>query len=155
VLAIGVGVGMFSMLTLLPALLVTFPRGVFWPYRPTYGSAEPTYGGLWARVSWALAPRPRPVWITTAVVLGVLVLGLTGLKAHGLTAAQSFRGHPESVTGERVLARHFPAGAGTPVIVIATRARRPSCAPPSPPARESARSLPRWSARDTPISRAR
>ena len=35
VLAIGVAVGMFVMITLLPALLVTFPRGVFWPYRPS------------------------------------------------------------------------------------------------------------------------
>ena len=119
VLAIGVAVGMFSMLTLLPALLVTFPRGVFWPYRPSYGSAEPTYRGMWARIGWSIAPKPRRVWITTAVVLGVLALGLTGLKASGLTNAQSFRGtRPDSVTGETVLAAHFPAGAGQPVIVI-------------------------------------
>src|SRR6266702_8474584 len=102
VLAIGVAVGMFSMLTLLPALLVTFPRGVFWPYRPSYGSAEPTTRGLWARVGWSIAPRPRITWVTTAVVLGVLALGLTGLKAHGLTNAQGFRGHPDSVIGETV-----------------------------------------------------
>ena len=118
VLAIGVAVGMFVMITLLPALLVTFPRGVFWPYRPTDGSAEPTHRGMWARVGWRIASRPRPVWITTAVILGVLALGLTGLKASGLTNAQSFREHPDSVTGETVLAAHFPAGAGVPVIVI-------------------------------------
>jgi RND superfamily putative drug exporter len=118
VLAIGVAVGMLAMITLLPALLVIFPRGVFWPYRPAYGSPEPTTRGLWARVGWAIAPRPRLVWVTTAVVLGVLALGLTGLKASGLTSAQSFRGHPDSVTGEAVLAAHFPAGAGQPVIVI-------------------------------------
>ena len=118
VLAIGVAVGMLAMITLLPALLVIFPRGVFWPYRPAYGSPEPTTRGLWARVGWAIAPRPRLVWITTAVVLGVLALGLTGLKASGLTSAQSFRGHPDSVVGEAVLAAHFPAGAGQPVIVI-------------------------------------
>jgi len=118
VLAIGVAVGMVSMLTLLPALLVTFPRGVFWPYKPTYGSPEPTHRGMWAKVGWSIAPRARITWIATAIVLGVLALGLTGLKADGLTNAQSFRGHPESVTGESVLAEHFPAGAGTPVIVI-------------------------------------
>ena len=118
VLAIGVAVGMFVMITLLPALLVTFPRGVFWPYRPTYGSAEPTHRGMWARVGWGIAPRPRITWITTAVILGVLALGLTGLKANGLTNAQSFRGHPDSVIGQSVLAAHFPAGAGEPVIVI-------------------------------------
>ena len=126
VLAIGVAVGMLAMLTLLPALLVIFPRGVFWPYRPSYGSAEPTSRGVWARVGWSIAPRPRLVWITTAVVLGILALGLTGLKANGLTAAQGFRGHPDSVIGETVLAQHFPAGAGEPVIVIGN----PSAAAP-------------------------
>jgi RND superfamily putative drug exporter len=126
VLAIGIGVGMLAMLTLLPALLVTFPRGIFWPYRPSYGSAEPTTRGLWARVGWSIAPRPRLVWITTAVILGILALGLTGLKATGLTNAQSFRGHPDSVTGETLLAAHFPAGAGEPVIVIGS----PSAATP-------------------------
>jgi RND superfamily putative drug exporter len=52
------------------------------------------------------------------VILGVLAVGLTGLKANGLTNAQAFRGHPDSVTGASVLAAHFPAGAGEPVIVI-------------------------------------
>jgi RND superfamily putative drug exporter len=126
VLAIGVAVGMFSMLTLLPALLVSFPRGVFWPYRPTYGSAEPTTRGLWARVGWSIAPRARRVWVTTAVVLGVLAVGLTGLKASGLTNAQSFRGHPDSVIGENVLARYFPAGTGQPVIVIGDERAAPA-----------------------------
>jgi len=121
VLAIGVAVGMVAMLTLLPALLVTFPRGIFWPYRPGFGSAEPTYQGMWARVGRLIAPRPRRVWVTGAVVLGILALGLTGLKASGLTNAQSFRGHPEAVAGEAVLARHFPAGAGQPVIVTGNR----------------------------------
>jgi RND superfamily putative drug exporter len=120
VLAIGVAVGMLVMITLLPALLVTFPRGVFWPYKPTYGSPEPTTRGLWARVGWSIASRARLVWITTAVILGVLALGLTGLKANGLTNAQAFRGHPDSVTGASVLAAHFPAGAGEPVVVIGT-----------------------------------
>jgi len=127
VLAIGVAVGMLAMLTLLPALMVTFPRGVFWPYRPAYGSAEPATRGLWARAGWAIAPRPRLVWVTTAVILGILALGLTGLKASGLTNAQSFRGaQPDSVIGEAILAAHFPAGAGEPVIVIGS----PSAAAP-------------------------
>jgi putative drug exporter of the RND superfamily len=105
VLAIGVAVGMLAMLTLLPALMVTFPRGIFWPYKPTYGSPEPTTRGLWARAGWSIALRPRLVWITTAVILGILALGLTGLKDSGLTNAQSFRGaRPDSVIGASVLA---------------------------------------------------
>src|SRR6266851_88656 len=63
VLAIGVAVGMLAMLTLLPALMVIFPRGVSSPYRPSYGSAEPTARGIWARVGWSIAPRPRLTWI--------------------------------------------------------------------------------------------
>ena len=88
---------------------------MFWPYRPAYGSAEPTTRGLWARVGWGIARRPRMVWITTAVVLGVLALGLTGLKADGLTNAQSFRGHPDSVIGESRARPALPGRRGQPV----------------------------------------
>ena len=118
VLAIGVAVALAAMTTLLPALLVSCGRWVFWPAKPRYGSAEPTRSGVWAKVGRGIAPRPRAVWITTAVVLGVMALGLTGLKASGLTNAQSLRGNPESVIGENIQARHFPAGTGEPVVVI-------------------------------------
>jgi RND superfamily putative drug exporter len=118
VLAIGVGVGLLAMITLLPALLVICGRWVFWPVKPKYGSAEPTTAGVWARVGRGIASRPRIVWVSTALVLGAMALGMTGLKANGLTNAESFRGHPDSVVGETVLARHFPAGAGQPVVVI-------------------------------------
>jgi RND superfamily putative drug exporter len=65
-----------------------------------------------------MAPRPRLVWVVTAVVLGALALGATGLKANGLQSKDGFRTTPEAVTGEEALARHFPAGAGNPVQVI-------------------------------------
>src|SRR5215475_9400555 len=119
VLAIGVGVALVAMITLLPALLVIFGRWIFWPVRPTFGSAEPTSKGFWARVGRKVAIRPRVVWVTTAVVLGVMAVGLTGLKASGLTAAESFAGHhPDSVVGQRVIDQNFPAGTGQPVIVV-------------------------------------
>jgi RND superfamily putative drug exporter len=118
VMAIGVGVGLCAMVTLLPALLVIFGRWMFWPLRPTLGSAEPTERGLWARIGARMAPRPRIVWVVTAVVLGAMALGLTGLKANGLESQDSFRTKPEAVIGEQVLARHFPAGAGNPVQVV-------------------------------------
>ncbi len=118
VLAIGIAVALVAMTTLLPALLVICGRWVFWPVKPRYGSAEPSTAGLWARVGRGIAPRPRLVWVTTALVLGVMALGLAGLKASGLSDAQSLRGHPDSVVGEAVQARHFPAGGGQPVVVI-------------------------------------
>jgi RND superfamily putative drug exporter len=59
------------------------------------------------------------VWVTTALTLGILALGLTGLKASGLTAAESFVGHhPDSVVGQAVISQNFPAGAGQPVVVV-------------------------------------
>jgi putative drug exporter of the RND superfamily len=119
VLAIGVGVALVSMMTLLPALLLIFGRWIFWPVKPAFGSAEPTARGLWAGVGRRIAARPRVVWVTTAVILGILALGLTGLKASGLTAAESFVGHhPDSVVGQAVISQNFPAGAGQPVIVV-------------------------------------
>jgi putative drug exporter of the RND superfamily len=118
VMAVGIAVGLFAMITLLPALLVIFGRWVFWPLRPTLGSPEPTERGMWARIGLRMARRPRVVWLVTAVVLGALALGVTQLEANGLQAKDSFRTDPESVKGEEVLARHFPAGAGNPVQVI-------------------------------------
>jgi RND superfamily putative drug exporter len=118
VMAIGVAVGLLAMVSLLPALLVVVGRWVFWPVRPTVGSAEPTERGLWARIGRRVARRPRLVWVVTAVVLGALALGLTGLDADGLQSKDSFRTKPEAVAGEQVLARHFPAGVGNPVQVV-------------------------------------
>ena len=119
VLAIGVGVALLAMLTLLPALLVISGRWIFWPVRPAFGSAEPTAEGIWASIGRRIAVRPRMVWIGTAVVLGVLALGLTGLKASGLTSAEAFVGHhPDSVVGQTVIDQNFPAGAGQPVVVV-------------------------------------
>ena len=56
--------------------------------------------------------------VVTAVALGALALGTTGLKASGLQNKDAFRSTQESVLGERALDRHFPGGAGKPVQVI-------------------------------------
>jgi putative drug exporter of the RND superfamily len=122
VAAIGIAVGLIAMITLLPALLVVFGRWIFWPTRPTYGSAEPTTRGIWARVGNAISRRPRTVWLVTAILLAAGSAGLIGFKFGTLTTAQSFRGTPASVTAQNVLARYFPAGSGEPVDVIATAA---------------------------------
>jgi RND superfamily putative drug exporter len=122
VAAIGVGVGLIAMITLLPALLVVCGRWVFWPIKPRYGSPEPTSRGVWARVGQAIAPRPRMVWVVTAVLLAVFWVGLIGFKFGTLTTAQAFRGTPSSITAQNVLAKYFPAGTGEPVDVIANAA---------------------------------
>jgi RND superfamily putative drug exporter len=118
VAAIGIAVGLLAMITLLPALLVITGRWVFWPYKPRYGSADPTSRGPWARIGQRIAGRPRSVWILTAAILAVFSLGLIGFRFGTLTQAQSYRGTPSAVAGEKVLAAHFEAGSGQPVQVI-------------------------------------
>jgi putative drug exporter of the RND superfamily len=125
VTALGIALGLGVMLTLLPALLVIFGRWIFWPVRPTLGSPEPTEDGVWARIGARVARRPRLVWLVTAVALGAVAFGMTGLRTNDLQLKDSFRTRPEAVTGEQALDRHFPAGAGDPVQVVG----RPTAAP--------------------------
>ena len=119
VAAIGVVVALAAMLTLLPALLVICGRWVFWPKRPRFGSIEPTATGFWSRAGQRIGRHPRYVWVGTAVALGVLSIGIVSLNANGLSNKDSFRTKPDAVVGEQVLTGHFPAGSGTPVVVVA------------------------------------
>ncbi|TDD27700.1 hypothetical protein E1287_34140 [Actinomadura sp. KC06] len=119
VMAIGVAVALAAMVTLLPALLVICGRWMFWPRRPRFGTDEPSERGAWARVGAFVAVRPRVTWLVTAVVLGGLAFGLFGLRTGPLPASESFStGKPDSVTGEEVLGRHFPAGSGSPLQIV-------------------------------------
>jgi RND superfamily putative drug exporter len=120
VLAIGITVGMLSMLTLLPALLVIVGRWAFWPLVPAYGSVDHTRDGIWARLGAWISRRPRVVWVVTTLVLGTLALGMTSLKAEGLSYAESFTGKPESIVGEEILAKHFDVGVAQPAYVISS-----------------------------------
>lgn len=106
VLAVGVAVTFLVMVTLLPALLVICGRWVFWPRRPALGSAEPTAGGLWARVGDRIARRPRAVWVTTAVLLGVACLGLVRLDTAGLSTEESVTTEFASIQAQGLLAEH-------------------------------------------------
>jgi RND superfamily putative drug exporter len=123
VAAIAIVVAFISSMTLLPALLVIFGRWFFWPLVPRFGTPDHAATGLWAHVGSAIARRPRPVWIVTALVLGAVAFGVTGLQAHGLQNKDSFTKAQESVTGEAVLQKHFDAGSGTPLVVVANADR--------------------------------
>ena len=119
VAAIGVAVALAAMVTLFPALLVIAGRWVFWPAVPHVGTPEPTATGVWSRIGQRISRRPRRVWVTTAVVLGALGFGLFALQADGLAQADTFTNTPDSVVGQRIQDRYFPAGGGQPMVVIA------------------------------------
>jgi len=118
VCAIGVGVTLLAMITLLPALLVIFGRWMFWPMGPTFGSAEPTSTGLWAKVGSFIAPRPRKVWVVTTLALGIATLGVLTLNTNGLSAENQYTKEFPSVTGQKVLTEHGLADSSTPVMVV-------------------------------------
>jgi RND superfamily putative drug exporter len=123
VAAIGIGFAFLAALTLLPALMFLAGRTAFWPVRPGFGSehphldaAKPT--GLWPRVARFVSRRARLIWVACAVLLGVASLGLLGLKADGVPQSDFVIGHSQARDGQAVLGKHFPAGAGTPSIII-------------------------------------
>ncbi|MBS2966033.1 MMPL family transporter [Actinocrinis puniceicyclus] len=125
VCAIGVIVALLAMVTLLPALLTILGRWVFWPVRPAAGSEDPTTNGVWARIGGGIAKRQRTVWIGTVVILGALAFGISGLKADGLSNAGTFTNTPDAIVGQQVADAHFPAGAGSPIVVIANDSYTP------------------------------
>ncbi|MEV5439658.1 MMPL family transporter [Streptomyces sp. NPDC052682] len=123
VAAIGVAVGLLAMLTLFPALLVIVGRWIFWPAIPHHGTPDPTERGVWARMGRRIARRPRMVWGVTAAVLAVCSLGLLQLRAEGIGNADAFTGKPDSITGQEVSARYFPAGSGDPLVIVSNQAQ--------------------------------
>jgi putative drug exporter of the RND superfamily len=123
VAAVGIVFAMLSMLTFLPALLVLVGRPAFWPLVPRTGTPHDEAAGPWGRLGRRIARRPRTVWLTTAVVLGALWVGMLTLDAGGLSNEDQFRGTPESVAGQQALQRHFPVGVATPLNVIAPAAQ--------------------------------
>jgi RND superfamily putative drug exporter len=124
VCAVGVICALAAMTTLMPALLVMLPRAVFWPKVPHFDTAyenPDAYDkehGVWARVAALVSARPRLIWMATAAALIAMTFGLTSLHPDGLTNAGQFVSKPDSVTGATVVSRHFPAGSGSPAMII-------------------------------------
>ncbi|WP_181312147.1 MMPL family transporter [Nocardioides campestrisoli] len=123
VAAVGIVVTFLVQVTLLPALLVISGRWIFWPRVPSYGSPEPTRTGLWARVGHRISRRPRVVWVSTTVLLGVACLGLFRLDASGLSTEDTYTQEIESVTGQQLLAAHGLLDESNTVQVVSSSAQ--------------------------------
>ncbi len=117
--AMGVAVAAVAMLTVLPALLLIGGRPAFWPFVPRVGSEETARGGVWRRLGDWIECRHRLVWIVTALALGAVAVGALTLDDK-LTTADIFRGKVESVQGQELIDRSFPAGASAPTVVLVT-----------------------------------
>jgi RND superfamily putative drug exporter len=120
--AIGIFGALVSSMTFLPALLLAFGRRIFWPAIPRldHVHAGDQVGGrkLWGRVSGLVGRSPRKVWAITALALIACGAFLPTFKASGISQEDLFLNKVESVTGQEELAKHFDAGAGTPVQIL-------------------------------------
>ena len=152
--AMGIAVALFTQLTLLPAALAIFGRRAFWPLIP-YGPAgapplrhergplarmnrwgrrwearhraDETHG-IWRRVGDWVARAPRKIGIGFGLLLVFLALGLGNFNT-GLTQTDAYRGKVESVDGQKLLAKSFPAGANAPAdVIVPDQAKLPAVA---------------------------
>ncbi|MDQ0241579.1 RND superfamily putative drug exporter [Arthrobacter bambusae] len=133
--AIGIVFSMVASLTLLPAALGLLGKSAFWPRAPRTdpaASAGPSAGvagvagpagsdipRVWRLLASIIAKRPRAVWLGAAAVLVVCALGLLQLQASGVPQSALILSKSEAVDGQSALGRHYPAGAGSPVVVVA------------------------------------
>jgi RND superfamily putative drug exporter len=134
--ALGIAFSYLSAMTFLPAVLVLMGRWAFWPLKPKWkAEAEQQLAslqtgledraGLWRRVPSVIAARPRLVWLTCVVALSAAVLFVPSFKANGVTQSDTILGQSDAVTGRQVAAQHFPAGTGSPAVVIADATKLP------------------------------
>lgn len=130
--ATGIVFSLLATLTFLPALLVAFGRGSFWPARPkhqpqtasTTASNNHDISKLWGWVGRIISRRPRVTWVLTAVLLLAGGAGILQLKASGVPQTDLILTQSEAVDGQTVLAKHFDSTIGTPMVVIANADRQ-------------------------------
>ncbi|MEY4423825.1 MAG: hypothetical protein RLZZ258_928 [Actinomycetota bacterium] len=118
VCATGVVIAMISALVILPAALVVFGRGLFWPFIPKFGGVNKSDKGIWAKLGRGVSKKPALVSVVGFLVLGALALGASNIQV-GLASTDRFLKTPEAVTGQQVLAEAFPAGQTSPTLVVA------------------------------------
>jgi RND superfamily putative drug exporter len=115
--AVGIVVAMIFALFVLPAALLLFGRGLFWPYIPRYGSPDAISRSVWGKLGRAVSRRPAIVAVAGFLVLGVMASGLLFVQT-GLSQNDRFLQKPEAVQGQEVLAEAFSAGTTSPAVVI-------------------------------------
>ncbi|WP_411722125.1 MMPL family transporter, partial [Mycetocola sp.] len=124
VASIGIVFALLASLTLLPALLYWAGPVAFWPVRPKALPEDDspigeTRNGLWPKLARLVQKRPRVIWVSSVLLLAVLSLGVFQLKADGVAASEFVLGESQARDGQAVLADHFPAGSGSPTVILA------------------------------------
>lgn len=122
--AIGIVMAMLSALTFLPVILYALGRASFWPARPIASKEAlakhkaQLKRGFWHKVGQMVDKQRRPVWLATLVLLLVGAAFVPQLKADGIAQDELIIGSSEARDGQDLLAKHFPAGSGSPALVL-------------------------------------
>ena len=93
-------------------------RWVFWPKVPRHDELDEKLVGIWSRIATGIGRHARITWILTTVGLLIAAFFVTTLKADGISQTDAFTSKPDSVVAQEVLGQHFPAGAGSPAVII-------------------------------------
>jgi RND superfamily putative drug exporter len=116
--AVGIVAALLAQATFLPALLLVFGRTAFWPRIPRPGAAGREESRIWSGVGSRVARHPAATALVFIVALGAACAGLVSLHIDN-NPIDNVKGSAGSVTGERLLTAHFPAGESDPLVLLA------------------------------------
>ena len=115
--AVGIVSALLAQTTFLPALLLVTGRRAFWPGIPQPGAASREESRLWAGIATRVARHPAATALVVVIALGGACAGLASLRIDN-NPIDNVKGSPGSVTGQRLLDAHYPAGASDPLVVL-------------------------------------
>jgi RND superfamily putative drug exporter len=124
--AIGIVSAMFTILTLLPAVLVLFGRWIFWPRIPRNDDKDEKLTGVWSKIANATERSPKKFAVVTSIILIIMASFIVTLKATGISTIQGFTTKPDSLVGQEILLQHFPGGQDQPTQILTTEANAPA-----------------------------
>lgn len=123
--SVGIGFAILAALTFLPAALLLLGRKAFWPKLPNYNSLSTktklTKSSFWEKIARFVGKFPRPIWITVTAILIIASLGVTQLRAEGVSQENLILGTSEARDAQQVLRKHFPDGAGAPAYIVTSQ----------------------------------
>jgi putative drug exporter of the RND superfamily len=115
--AVAVVCALLAQTTFLPALLLVFGRAAFRPRAPRPGAQGRAESRIWSGIGRLVARRPAPVAFAAVILLGAACASLVALHTDN-SPDSSVKGHAGSVTGQQLLAAHYPAGVSDPLDLL-------------------------------------
>jgi RND superfamily putative drug exporter len=116
--AISIACTLILSMSFLPVALALAGRWVFWPRKPKVDQMlDLASHGFWARVASKVDSNRRPAWVGVVLVLGICLIGLGSLNAHGFNTAEGFTDTPDAVIGQDLFTTKFGQDTSTPAVI--------------------------------------